>query len=63
MEEHTSVKRRTVRLSVYVVFVIIAFVLSLYTIPFELFFLPSGIILMVLRTVEKELSFFPKKAK
>lgn len=63
MENNLFAKPHMLRITGYILFVVIVFILSLLTMPFELFFLTSGVILVTLRTIEKELRLISKKQK
>ncbi|MFA6540053.1 MAG: hypothetical protein WCT99_00480 [Bacteroidota bacterium] len=63
MNNNFLAKPHMLRITGYILFAVIVFILSLFTMPFELFFLTSVVILVTLRTIEKELTLISKKQK
>jgi hypothetical protein len=63
MKNRFFAHQRFIKLTGYILFIIILFVLSLFTLPFEMFFLTSVVILITLRSVEKELMVRSRNVK
>jgi hypothetical protein len=63
MRDRFFAHQQLLKLTGYIFFIVVVFVLSLFALPFEMFFLTSVVILMTLRGVEKELMVRSKYVK